>query len=316
MAMKPQLVELLGAMKALGLKPMHELSPVDAREQMEAGVRARNNPPIELGSIEEQTIPGPAGDIPVRLYRPEGAAGDGAPLGALVYYHGGGHVVGSMDTHDYACRAICRDANIVVMSVDYRMGPEAKFPAAVDDCYAATKWLAENAEAMGVRTDRIAVGGDSAGGNLALVISLMARDDADGPAIAYQLLVYPVMDYTGGTPTYDTYGVGFGPLMAATIPWFREHYFNSDEDLADWRASPARAATFAGLPPALLISAQCDILAHEGHACAERLIADGVACEHVDFKGMIHAFFSMAPLLDDSIAAQTLAAERLKVALS
>ena len=313
MAMKPQLVALLEAMKALGLKPMHELSPVDAREQMEAGVRARDNPAIELGSIEELTVPGPAGDIPVRLYRPQGATG---PLGALVYYHGGGHVVGSMDTHDYACRAICRDAGIVVMSVDYRMGPEARFPAAVDDCYAATKWLSENAESMGVRADRIAVGGDSAGGNLALVISLMARDDANGPAIAYQLLVYPVMDYAGGTPTYETYGNGFGPLMAASIPWFREHYFTSEEELADWRASPARAATFAGLPPALLISAQCDILAHEGRECAERLIADGVACEHVDFEGMIHAFFSMAPRLDDSIAAQTLAADRLKAALS
>ncbi len=313
MAMKPQLVELLEAMKALGLKPMHELSPVDAREQMEAGVRARNNPPLELGSIEEQSIPGPAGDIPVRVYRPKGATGS---VGALVYYHGGGHVIGSMDTHDYACQAICRDAGIVVMSVDYRMGPEAKFPAAVDDCYAATKWLSDNAESMGVRADRIAVGGDSAGGNLALVVSLMSRDSDDGLSIAYQLLVYPVMDYTGGTPSYETYGNGYGPLMADSVPWFRKHYLSSNEDLADWRASPGRAESFAGLPPTLLISAQCDILAHEGRECAERLNAEGVACEHVDFEGMIHAFFSMAPLLDDSIAAQALAAKRLKAALS
>ncbi|MDA1099472.1 MAG: alpha/beta hydrolase [Proteobacteria bacterium] len=313
MAMKPQLVELLEAMKALGLKPMHELSPVDAREQMEAGVRARNIPPIELGSVEDRGIPGPDGEIPVRVYRPDGG---GDALGALVYYHGGGHVIGSMDTHDSVARAMCRDANIVVMSVDYRMGPEAKFPAAVDDCYAATKWLSDNAGAMGVRADRIAVGGDSAGGNLALVIALMARDNNDSLAIAYQLLVYPVMDYTGGTPTYQTYGAGYGPLMAASIPYFREHYLNSDEELADWRASPARAASFAGLPPALLITAECDILNHEGRACSERLNADGVACEHVDFEGMIHGFFSMAPLLDDSIMAQSLAASRLKAALS
>ena len=317
MAMKPQLIKLLETMKALGLKPMHQLSPVAAREQMEAGVRARNQPLIELGSIEERSIPGPAGDIPVRIYRPEGAAtAQGGPLGALVYYHGGGHVIGSMDTHDYAARAMCRDANIVVLSVDYRMGPEAKFPAAVDDCYAATKWLADNAESMGVRADRIAVGGDSAGGNLALVVALMARDTDDSLSIAYQLLVYPVMDYTGGTPSYETYGIGYGPLQAASVPYFRGHYLNSDDELADWRASPARAASFAGLPPALLITAECDILNHEGRECGERLNAEGVACEHVDFEGMIHGFFSMAPLLDDSIDAQRLAADRLRAALS
>jgi acetyl esterase len=313
MVMKPQLVALLEAMAALGLKPMHELSPVAAREQMEGAVRARDITAIELGSIKEQSIPGPSGDITVRVYRPEGAEG---AMGALVYYHGGGHVIGSLDTHDYACRAICRDAGIVVMSVDYRMGPEAKFPAAVDDCYAATKWLSDNAEAMGVRADRIAVGGDSAGGNLALVVSLMSRDTDDRLNIVFQLLVYPVMDYIGGTPTYETYGNGYGPLVAESVPWFRKHYFTSEDDLADWRASPARATTFAGLPPALLISAECDILAYEGRECAERLAVDGVACEHVDFEGMIHAFFTMAPLLDDSIAAQALAADRLRTVLS
>lgn len=313
MAMKPQLVDLLEAMKALGLKPMHELSPVKARIQMTETAKARNVAVIEVGSVEDSTVPGPAGDIPVRIYRPAGAGGK---LGALVYYHGGGHVIGSLDSHDGACRAICREAGIVVMSVDYRMGPEAKFPAAVDDCYAATKWLSDNADDMAVRADKIAVGGDSAGGNLALVMSLMARDSGDDLSIAFQLLVYPVMDYTGGTPTYETYGRGYGPLMAASIPWFREHYLNSDEDLKDWRASPARAESFAGLPQTLLITAQCDILAHEGQACGARLAADGVDCEHVDYEGMIHAFFSMAPMLDDSIAAQSLAADRLKTALS
>ncbi len=202
------------------------------------------------------------------------------------------------------------------MSVDYRMGPEARFPAAVVDCHAATKWLSDNAVEMGVRADKIAVGGDSAGGNLALVVSLMARDGGDGLSIAFQLLVYPVMDYAGGTSSYEKYGNGFGPLMAASIPWFREHYLNSDQDLKDWRASPARAESFAGLPQTLLITAECDILNDEGTACGQRLAAAGVECEHVDFEGMIHAFFSMAPMLDDSIAAQALAADRLKTALS
>ena len=312
MAMKPQLVQLLEAMKAQDLKPMHELSPEGARRQMTETAKSRDTTLIEVGDIEDRTIPGPTGAIPVRIYRSEGTDG---PVGAMVYFHGGGHVIGDLDSHDSVCRAICHDAKIFVMSVDYRMGPESKFPAAVDDSYAATKWLFENADSMGVRADKIGVGGDSAGGNLALVTSLLARDNED-ISIAFQMLVYPVMDYTGGTPTYASFGKGFGPLTADSIPYFRKHYLNSDQDLKDWRASPARAETFAGLPKTLLITAECDILAHEGHACGERLRADGVDCEHVDYEGMIHGFFSWAPLLDDSIAAQSLAADRLKAALT
>ena len=312
MAMKPQLLQLLEAMKAQDLKPMHKLSPKDARRQMTETAKSRDTTLIEVGNIEDRTIPGPAGAIPVRIYRSEGTDG---PVGAMVYFHGGGHVIGDLDSHDSVCRAICHDAKIFVMSVDYRMGPESKFPAAVDDSYAATKWLFENADSMGVRADKIGVGGDSAGGNLALVTSLLARDNED-ISIAFQMLVYPVMDYTGGTPTYASFGKGFGPLTADSIPYFRKHYLNSDQDLKDWRASPARAETFAGLPKTLLITAECDILAHEGHACGERLRADGVDCEHVNYEGMIHGFFSWAPLLDDSIAAQSLAADRLKAALT
>ena len=312
MAMKPQLVQLLEAMKAQNLKPMHELSPEGARRQMTETAKSRDTTLIEVGDIEDRTIPGPTGAIPVRIYRSEGTDG---PVGAMVYFHGGGHVIGDLDSHDSVCRAICHDAKIFVMSVDYRMGPESKFPAAVDDSYAATKWLFENADSMGVRADKIGVGGDSAGGNLALVTSLLARDNED-ISLAFQMLVYPVMDYTGGTPTYASFGKGFGPLTADSIPYFRNHYLNSEQDLKDWRASPARAETFAGLPKTLLITAECDILAHEGHACGERLIADDVDCEHVNYEGMIHGFFSWAPLLDDSIAAQSLAADRLKAALT
>ncbi len=312
MAMKLQLVQLLEAMKAQDLKPMHELSPADARKQMTETAKTRDTTLIEVGNLEDRTIPGPTGAIPVRIYRSEGTDGT---VGALVYFHGGGHVIGDLDSHDSVCRAICRDAKILVMSVDYRMGPESKFPAAVDDSYAATKWLFENADSMGVRADKIGVGGDSAGGNLALVTSLLARDNED-ISLAFQMLVYPVMDYTGGTPTYASFGKGYGPLTADSIPYFRNHYLNSEQDLKDWRASPARAETFAGLPKTLLITAECDILAHEGHACGERLITDDVDCEHVNYEGMIHGFFSWAPLLDDSIAAQSLAADRLKAALN
>jgi len=312
MAMKPQLVEFLEKAKALGLKPVAELSPEAAREQMEMTVRIRDLPTVEVGAVEDRVIPGPAGDMQVRLYRPAGGA---ATLGALVYFHGGGHVIGSLDTHDAIARTLCRDAGILVMSVDYRMGPEHRFPAAVEDAYAATVWLHDHAADFGVDAARIGVGGDSAGGNLALVVSLMARDDG-GPALAFQLLVYPVLDYAGGTPSYATYGEGYGPLEAATMVWFRDYYFSSEADLADWRASPGRAESFIGLPPTLVITAECDVLNHEGTACAARLKADGVPTEHVDFPGMIHAFFGMAPMIDDAVEALALAASRLKTALN
>jgi len=312
MALKPQMAAFLEQAKALGLKPVAELTPTQAREQMEETVKARDLPPIAVGAVEDRTIPGPAGEIAVRLYRPAEGVG---PWPALVYFHGGGHVIDSLDTHDSVARALCRDAGILVMSVDYRMGPEHPFPAAVEDAYAATSWLHDNAAAMDVKPDRLAVGGDSAGGNLALVVSLLARD-AGGPPLAYQLLVYPVMDYAGGTPSYATYGKGFGPLEADTMLWFRRHYLSAGDDLADWRASPAHAESFAGLPPALLISAECDVLHDEGIAAVGRLQAEGVQVEHVEFPGMIHAFFSMAPMIDDAAAAQALAAERLKAALA
>jgi acetyl esterase len=312
MPVKPEVAEFLEAVKKLGLKPVAALSPDAAREQMEAGVRARNLPEVPVGSVDNRTIPGPAGEIPVRVYRPDGADGR---RGALVYFHGGGHVIGSLDTHDSVARAMCRNADIVVLSVDYRMGPEHKFPAAVEDCYAACQWLHANAGDIGVDPDRIAVGGDSAGGNLALVVSLMARDNA-GPPLAFQLLVYPVMDYAGGTRTYETFAKGYGPLEADTMRWFRDHYLRGGDDVADWRASPDRADSFAGLPPALLITAECDVLNEEGKAAAKRLADDGVPTEHADFAGMIHGFFSMAPIFADATAAQSLAADRLRAALS
>lgn len=312
MPVNPEVARFLEAVKELGLKPVAELSPAAAREQMEAGVRAREFPEIPVGSVENAAIPGPAGDIPVRIYRP---ANVGGSCGALVYYHGGGHVIGSLDTHDSVARALCRDAGIVVISVDYRLAPEHRFPAAVEDSFAALQWLHKNADSMGVQADRIAVGGDSAGGNLALVVSLLAREQ-QLPMVAYQLLVYPVMDYAGGTPTYEQFAKGYGPLEADTMVWFRDHYLNGDDDLADWRASPARITTFQGLPPALVITAECDVLNHEGRAAAERLAADGVSVEHVDYAGMIHGFFSLAPIFEDSVTAQKLAATRLREALS
>lgn len=313
MPLKPQLLELLEAGRQAGLKPIAALTPVEARAQMEATVTARELPPIELGAVEDRSIPGPAGEIPVRFYRPEGSA-DG-PRGALIYYHGGGHVIGSLNTHDRTARTLCRDAGVVVMSVDYRMAPEDKFPAPVDDCHAAFNWLVENAAGEGVDAGRIALGGDSAGGSLALVVSVLAREQG-GQMPAFQLLVYPVMDYAGGTPSYELYGKGHGPLDSAAIDWFRKYYFESEDDLSDWRATPRLVESFASLPPALVITAECDVLNHEGRVLVERLDGAGVEVEHVDYEGMMHGFFSMAPMVDDAVEAQAFAAGRLKAALN
>ena len=162
---------------------------------------------------------------------------------------------------------------------------------------------------------RIAVGGDSAGGNLALVVSLLARE-AGGMMPAFQLLVYPVMDYAGGTPSYEKFGKGFGPLDTAAVDWFRKYYFNNEDELSDWRATPRLAENFVGLPSSLVITAECDVLNHEGQVLVERLQADGVPVVHADYKGMMHGFFSMAPMVDDAVDAQTLAADNLKKALN
>jgi acetyl esterase len=312
-SLKPQLIALLEAGREAGMKPISILSPKDARVQMEAAVNGRELPPVEGVTSEDRVIPGPAGEMPVRFYHPASAAKE--PLGALIYYHGGGHVIGSINTHDRTARMLCRDSGILVISVDYRMGPEDKFPASVDDAHAAFNWLVDNATAAGVDRKRIAVGGDSAGGNLALVVSLLARQ-AGSQMPAFQLLVYPVMDYAGGTPSYDLFGEGFGPLDSAAVSWFRKYYFNSDSDMADWRATPRLAENFTGLPSTLIIAAECDVLNHEGRVLADRLRADGVAVEHVDYEGMMHGFFSMAPMVDDAVEAQVLAAAKLKTALS
>ena len=311
MAMKPQMAALVEKMAALGQPPIHTLTPTAAREQMLGNVRARDVPTIEVGSVEDRTIPGPAGDIPVRIYRPEGRN----EPGGLVYFHGGGHVIGSIETHDAVARALCKESGCLIMSVDYRMGPEHKFPAAVEDGFAAVTWLAGNAGEFGFPADRIAVGGDSAGGNEALVMSLMARERG-GPNIAFQLLVYPVLCYGTPTPTYDTYGKGFGPLEAESMAYFRDHYLNGPEDMKDWRASPRVAKDYKGLPKTLLFTAQCDVLNHEGCELAARLKADGVDVEHRDWEGLIHAFFGLAPMLDDAVEAQKLAGQKLREALS
>ena len=313
MALHPQVVTLIEKMVAANLKPVVEMTPVDARVQFDSMA----GPPVEertpVGAIEEIRVPGPAGEMKVRLYRPQDAADDALPL--LVYFHGGGHVIGSLDSHDEVARVLCVGAGCLVASVDYRLAPEHKFPAAVDDAFAATQWLVGNAAQIGADPNAVAVGGDSAGANIAAVVALMARD-ADGPALVTQILVYPVADYTCKSASYTAYAVGHGPLTEAGMLWFQGHYLRSVADAEDWRASPLKAPDLTGLPPALVFTAEYDVLHDEGVAFAGALAAAGTPVEHIDWPGMIHGFFSFAPYLDDGKAAQRLACERLRAAFA
>jgi acetyl esterase len=275
------------------------MTPGEAREQMEATARSRKAEPLPVAWVEERMIPGPAGDIRLRLYWPNAAA----PVPATVYYHGGGHVIGSLDTHDLIARNLCAGAEALVASVDYRMGPEHRFPAAVEDSFAALEWVCANAKTLGADPSRIGVHGDSAGANLAAVVALLARD-AGRPKLQLQSLVYPVADYALVGGSYDKYARDCGLLTKEAMVWFRNHYLRSPADAEDWRASPIKAASFAGVAPAIVVTAECDVLHDEGQRYAEALRRAGVPVEHKDYPGMIHGFFGMMPAVDDAMNAQ------------
>ena len=312
MPVQPQIQQVIDALAASEFGPVHELTPTEARAQYERMVQARGIEPDPVGAIEDRAIPGPAGDLPVRIYRPDV---DAEHLPALVYYHGGGHVIGNLDTHDAVARNLCNGAGCVVVSVDYRLGPEDRFPAAAEDAFAAVQWCAACGSEIGVDPGRIAVGGDSAGGNLAAVAALTARD-AGGPALRLQVLVYPVTDYGCDSGSYQTYAVGYGMLEAKSMRWFRDHYLRDEADRLDWRAAPLRAEDLSGLPPTLVLTAQCDVLHDEGEAYAQRLREAGVDVEYRDCEGMIHGFFTMAPMIDGAVQAQALVCDTLRSAFA
>ena len=283
-------------------------------EEVRAGTKANPMPagdPTPMASVEDTTVPGPAGDRAVRIYRPslEGTRP------TIVYFHGGGWVICDLDTHDDTCRNLAADADAVVVSVDYRLAPEHRFPAAADDCYAATEWVAANIGSLGGRPGALAVAGDSAGGNLAAVVSHMARDRG-GPAIDYQLLIYPV---TGtpwdGRPSYTDNGEGYF-LSAAAMEWFTEHYVGDREAAEHPYASPLRAADHSGLPAAHVITAEFDPLRDEGEDYAAALRASGVPTTSIRWDGMIHGFFGMTGILAQAREAQLEAAARLRDAFA
>jgi len=285
----PIVRQLLEAAEAEGNPPLESFSPEEARKLAIESLKLAGGTMEPVHSIENLRIPGPDGEIPIRIYTPDAPA----PRPALVYFHGGGWVVCDLDTHEVVCTAMARRAGAVVVAVDYRLAPEHKFPAAVTDSYAATAWVASNAEKLGIDPKRISVGGDSAGGNLAAVVSLKSRDE-DGPAIAFQVMVYPVTDLSSyDTPSYREFGENHY-LTKSEMEWFRGHYLRSMEDARDPHASPLLALDLSELPPALIITAECDPLRDEGQAYAKRLEYDGVPVTYTCYAGMIHPFFSLS----------------------
>ncbi len=311
MTVHPQIAQALQALAEANLPALETLTPAAARAQMVAMIKARGGVAAPIGRAEERVAPGPGGDIPLRVYWPNAAG----PLAMVVYFHGGGHVIGSLDTHDIIARNLCAGAEALVVSVDYRMGPEHRFPAAVEDAWAALRWVVEAAPTLGADAARVAVCGDSAGANLAAVAALMARD-AGGPAIRLQALIYPVADYNLTGDSYQRYATGYGVVTRAAMEWFRSHYLPRPGDADDWRASPIKAANLAGVAPAIIVTAECDVLRDDGQSYAEALRAAGAPVEYKEYPGMIHGFFGLAPAVDDAADAQRHVAAALKRALA
>jgi acetyl esterase len=282
------------ALQEAGRPALETLTPDQGRQQYLASREVVNPEPPPLRSVTTIEIPGPAGPIPARLYRPLQLRQREGLAPGLIYFHGGGWVIGDLDTHDVVCRTLAASGELLVVSVDYRLAPEHKFPAAADDAIAAATWIAHSARELGIDPSRLVVGGDSAGGNLAAVTCIHAREA--GIALAGQVLVYPATDFAMSHPSHhdpDTYVILTGP----NIRWFRDHYLNGPEDSDHWKASPARVATLAGLPPAFVLTAGADPLHDEGQEFAERLKAAGVAVDYHTYPGQFHGFVTMGKVL-------------------
>jgi acetyl esterase len=291
----PDAVAVYKAFQEAG-RPAYETLTADEARAYYSQARFATNPDApELARVAPLAIPAPHGTIPARLYVPKEPRQHDGLSPALVFFHGGGWVIGDLDSHDVVCRQLAAEGALIVISVDYRLAPEHKFPAAADDAIAATRWIAAHARDLGVDASRLSIGGDSAGGNLAAVVALAARD-AGGPALAGQVLIYPATDFamTHGSHSEPETSV---LLTHSVIRWFRDHYLNGAADIHDWRASPARAQNLAGLPPAYVLTAGADPLRDEGDEYAERLRQAGVPVTYKHFPGQFHGFFTMGKLL-------------------
>ncbi|WP_407154163.1 alpha/beta hydrolase [Bradyrhizobium sp. STM 3557] len=280
-------------------RPAYEtLTPAEARAYYLAARLVTNPEPPPLADVRDLGIPAPHGAIPARLYRPHPVRLVGGLAPALVFFHGGGWVIGNLESHDVVCRTLAQAGELIVISIDYRLAPEHKFPAAVDDAVTATQWVADSAASLGIDATRLSVGGDSAGGNLAAVVAISARD-GQGPALAGQVLIYPATDFAMAHPSHSEPETSV-LLTHSVIRWFRDHYLTGAADIHDWRASPAKAETLIGLPPAYVLTAGADPLRDEGDEYARRLQEAGVPVTHRNFPGQFHGFFTMGKLLQQA----------------
>jgi len=314
-AVHPQVAAILERAANSPLPPYHEVPPAVAR-RLYRDTRGPLTPdPPAVEHVQLMMAPGKAGPVPVRAYRPKGAGKDEV-LPALVYFHGGGWVIGDLDTHDVVCRTLANGARCAVFSVEYRKAPEAPFPAAVDDCFSALSFVFDNSNSSKVNARQIAVAGDSAGGNLATVMALMARD-AGGPAfahpISFQVLIYPGADMRMKHPSITRNGEGY-LLTEKVMRYFRSHYVPREADWLDWRVSPLLARSLKGLPPAFVLTAGFDPLVDEGKEYAERMQEDGVPVEYRNYADMVHGFITMGRVVDTANTALADCARALKKA--
>jgi acetyl esterase/lipase len=307
----PQMKQLLDVANEPGVIFLRAETPEQARAKLQALAESRPHALIEMYDVEDRHIPGPHAPIGVRIYTPDARA----PMPVLVYFHGGGWVLGSLETHDFVCRSLAAASGCLTVSVDYRLAPEHKFPAAPEDCFAATRWVAANAAHFGGDPNRIAVGGDSAGGNLATVVALMARDRG-GPRLRFQLLFYPAISAADDTPSQREFADDGFLLSRADMEWFWGHYLDSPADARNPHACPNRASSLAGLPPALVQTASHDPLRDEGEAYAEQMRRAGVKVKCTRYEGVTHAFANFADMLDKGRQGVEEAAAALRAALA
>ena len=304
----PQAQALMTLLSEKGIPPVYTQTPLEARASYRARRTFTQPDAPEVGRVQDLYFSHSGVDIPVRVYHPPGVT---PALPALVYLHGGGWTIGDLDTHDVLCRMLCLQAAGVVVSVDYRMGPEHKFPAAYEDAVAAWQWVRAHAQALGVDPTRIAMGGDSAGGNLAAAACLGLREQGLTPVM--QLLIYPSTLMAPETASYQTNGQGY-MLTRESMAWYSGHYLRGPQDAQDWRASPQLAASHAHLPPAFVLTAGFDPLRDEGLMYADALSQAGVSSQYVCFERQIHGFITMGRVLQEANTAVALCAQALRTA--
>lgn len=311
MTLDPQAKWVLDIAEQAKVPPLEEMSADEAKAAYEERALKLCFQDVPIGKTEDLNIAGPHGEIPLRIYHP---VSGGSNLPVLTFFHGGGWVIGSRNSHDALCRKICNQGSFIVVSVDYRMGPEAKFPAAIDDALTSYEWVEENISDFGGDSSRIAVGGDSAGGNLSAVVCLGAHE-RNLPLPLFQWLIYPATNMTMDTGSHHQFSEGYF-LTKNLMTWFQNHYLNGPEDNADWRASPLVAEDVSAMPPALIQTAGFDPLKDEGKAYADRLQNEGVAASYTDYPGMIHGFINLGGAIDTAQVAIDEGVKALQAAFS